>query len=388
MHLIERYATDTGLQIDKPYIYEKYIPLPNNKFIVFHPHSKPAKTPDFWQDVLDLLLPILLKENIAIVQIGGKGEKIYGGVTNFVGNTDFGQVAFLIRNSLLFFGVDTFSCHFAGYYNKPIVCLYSNNNINNVKPYWGDKNKQTLIEPEREPNEKPNYVLDENPKSINKIRPEQVAEAILSQLNIKLTYPYKTIHTGARYFNRLIEMVPNNVIKQSDFNIPAIIVRMDYFHNEQVLYNQISQTNVNIITKNPINPKFLIDAKSRIQQIIYILDDKNNYDFVKFLHENAFNYALVCKTNESDLERYKARYMDFSLVIKDFHNKPNLNNTNKKLFYKSGKFTLSDGNIFHSKIDWLSNNYCNNLIPVVRPIINCNEFWSECEHFAILEEKD
>jgi ADP-heptose:LPS heptosyltransferase len=168
MHLIETYALTCGAKINKPYIYEKYIPLPLNEYIVLQPHSKPSKTYDLWQEVIDILFPILNKVGISIVQIGGQNENAYRGVVNLSGKVDVNQSAYIIRNAKLFLGVDSFGAHLASHFDIPIVSLYSNNNIPNVRPYFGSKEKQVLLEPERN-TLKPTYSLEENPKSINRI---------------------------------------------------------------------------------------------------------------------------------------------------------------------------------------------------------------------------
>ena len=54
MHLVEQYALACGAKIDKPYIYEKFAPLPFNNYITFSPYSKPAKNYDYWREVLSV----------------------------------------------------------------------------------------------------------------------------------------------------------------------------------------------------------------------------------------------------------------------------------------------------------------------------------------------
>lgn len=73
MHLLEQYALTCGVKIDKPTIYESFYPINSNKYICFHPTSKyDSKVYDYWQIVLDLILPVLRNHKIDVVQIGGK----------------------------------------------------------------------------------------------------------------------------------------------------------------------------------------------------------------------------------------------------------------------------------------------------------------------------
>ena len=55
MHLIESYATNCGVKIDKPYILERFFPLNVEKYITFQPFSKGAKSYDGWPDVLEII---------------------------------------------------------------------------------------------------------------------------------------------------------------------------------------------------------------------------------------------------------------------------------------------------------------------------------------------
>ena len=77
MHLLETYALSTGSKIGKPFIVKKFFPVKYEKYITIQNSSgMPAKCYDYFQQVVDFLLPVLNKENIGIVQIGGK-EDVY-----------------------------------------------------------------------------------------------------------------------------------------------------------------------------------------------------------------------------------------------------------------------------------------------------------------------
>ena len=69
----------------------------------------------------------LQKNGIQIVQIGANNERPLVGTYNIAGQTNIGQIAYLIKRSLLFFGTDSFGQHLAGHYNIPLVDLISNN---------------------------------------------------------------------------------------------------------------------------------------------------------------------------------------------------------------------------------------------------------------------
>ena len=67
MHLIERYALNTGVKIDRPEVYQDYFPVPFKKFIVFAPLGKNHKKYLFWQEVINLLTPVFEKKLSLVV---------------------------------------------------------------------------------------------------------------------------------------------------------------------------------------------------------------------------------------------------------------------------------------------------------------------------------
>ena len=97
MHLLERYASSCGVKIGKPYIYDSYFPVSSGKFITFQPFSKPAKNYDYWQEVVDIILPYLKQNNIDIIQIGAKEDRPINGTISVSGQTTISQAAFLIK---------------------------------------------------------------------------------------------------------------------------------------------------------------------------------------------------------------------------------------------------------------------------------------------------
>ena len=110
MHLVEAYATNCGLKIDKPYMYEKFFPLNVDKYITLHPYTKPAKSYDYWQEVVNLLIPKLEEQEIRIIQIGAKDEPRLIGTGYTSGQTNMNQIAYLLKGSLLHLGADSYSC--------------------------------------------------------------------------------------------------------------------------------------------------------------------------------------------------------------------------------------------------------------------------------------
>jgi ADP-heptose:LPS heptosyltransferase len=190
MHLIERYATACGVKIGKPFIYEKFFPLPIQKYICFQPFSKyNSKNYDYWQEVLEILTPYLEENNIKIVQIGTKNDKQFVNTVFLGGQTTINQAAYVIKNSIIHLGADSFGVHIASSYDKKIVALYSNSNIENACPYWTKKQDKILISSNKD--KKPSYSAEESSKSINNIKPEEIASSVLKLLNINTLKTFK-----------------------------------------------------------------------------------------------------------------------------------------------------------------------------------------------------
>src|SRR3954466_6423663 len=112
MHLIQRYALSCGVPIGEPFILPKFYPLVVDKFITLHPNSKyPSKCYSFWQDVIDLIHPILTANDISIVQIGTKEDKPLRGCYYTAGQTTINQAAYIVSHAMIHVGADSFAAH-------------------------------------------------------------------------------------------------------------------------------------------------------------------------------------------------------------------------------------------------------------------------------------
>ena len=150
MHLVEQYALACGAKIDNPTIEPSFFPIPFGKYLTLHASSgMEAKNYDYYNDVMRMIHPFLDKEGIKVVQIGAKEDKKILHCEHYTGGTSLKQTFYVIKNSLLHLGNDSFSTHVASGYNKPLVSIYSVLYKECCGPYWGDKEKQKLFEPNR-----------------------------------------------------------------------------------------------------------------------------------------------------------------------------------------------------------------------------------------------
>jgi hypothetical protein len=379
MRLLDTYATNTGSKIDKPFIYTKFFPLPKEKYITFQAQTPyDSRNYSYWQEVIALIHPHLSKENIHILQVGTKEEKSINGTMSIVGQTTLNQLAYVIENGILHFGADSLSVHLASHFNKPIVSLYSISNPNVAGPHFGDKDKHVLLKGyERVGNKKPSYSQVESPKSIDTIKPEEIAESILKLLNITYSKLPKTVYFGSDYNVKSFEIIPDENININSIPIENPIIRMDYVFNEKTFENIVSLRKSIVFTNKPIRKDLIQKYRKNINQLIYIIDENNDVNFVKTLKNNSINYVLLSFLEEKILNKYKLDYMDYNLIVNRNHKTKkdtNIDNVDG-LYYKSSRVLHSSEGQFISRYDWLNK--------TGNKVVDDPEFWKESDNFYI-----
>lgn len=376
MRLLDTYATNTGSTIDAPFIFSKYFPIPVDKYITIQTQTPyDSRNYEYWQDVIDILNPILFKNNIRILHTGLKDDKKYHGVIDILGQTNINQLAFIIQNSMLHFGADSFGVHLASYYNKPIVALYSISNPNVAGPHFGDKNKHVLIKAyENIGNKKPSYSQVESPKSINTVKPEEIASHVLKLLNIKETINYKTLYIGDRYTHRIIEafadqILPSDLVPQNLLNI-----RLDYIENinDQIynsILNNLSIRPCALVTNKSINLQPFLQFKERLSSIFYDITYQTDTQFINHAMGLGFKIFFVFdlnKSNEFTLNKRKLELIDYAQNIEVVKKSENIdiNNINN-VKYKTNKILFANGKAYLSKAAQEED----------KPIFNLNSEW-------------
>ena len=391
MHLVETYALNCGLKIDKPYIYEKFFPLDVEKFITLHPNSKyGSKCYDYWQDVVDILLPKLEKENIRILQIGVAEDNPIKGCLHAQGKASINQTAYILSKSMLHLGADSFPAHVASGYGKKIVCLYSNNYAANCDPYWTASENKVLFEPERD-GKKPSFAAEEQPKSINTINPEDIAQGVLKLLDIKNNKNFNTLRKGVAYNHAIVELVPNCVADIKSIGIDSIIVRMDLEFNEQVLASQLSRGKCSIITDKTIDINILKHLKENVVELVYIVEENNDPKFIKEIINLGFKVILMSELPPKKLEPIKIDYMDFGIIQQvPFPDEKDVNELKSKnldnLYYKSKRILISNGKSYKGEAAWRTNQPTDPNQNQPLKIIDTKEFWDAIEEFYLLEK--
>lgn len=351
MHILEQYALNCGVSIDKPFILEELFPIPFENYITIHPKGKfPSREYDYWEEVVINLSPILEKYNIKIVQVGAKEDQPLPFCYHTQGQTTFNSLAYIIKNSMLHIGIDSFPIHLASYYDKKIIGLYCNMYPSQSGPYWSKSEDCELLMAELN-NKKPSYSAMENPKTINTIRPENIINGVLRKLSLNENYKVKSLFVGEAFHIKTIEIIPDHLPNLQSFGIDVANVRMDLNFNEDMLLNIMNAYKTNIVTTKAINLEKIARFKNRILNIYYILEDINdfNIEFLENLKVNGFKFVLVSFLPEQETQQIKIHTMDLgNIIVKDFNrNKKILSEIQgKNLRFKSSKLLLSQGKIY------------------------------------------
>jgi len=388
MHLLEQYALACGAKIGKPYIYESFFPLDFTNYITLHRDANfPSRNYKNWQAVVDILTPILDKYQIKILQVGTKKDKPLNRTQSALGLTSINQLAFLIQNSALHVGIDSFPTHIASHYGKKIVAIYSNTSPQNSGPFWGDSKNHRLITSFRG-DRKPSYAFDENPRTINNIPPEKIANSVLELLGISERINFTTVFIGENFSDDLsFGFLPNKTVTAS--LIPEI--RMDLLFNEDVLAQQLSRQKSIITTNKPIKQDLILALKQNIAKIVYLVEEGDSPEFVKFLFDNGILFDCVSTLSEEKISEKKINYYRYCNINRHAKTEEEIavenliKNSTEKFKFKTNYTLFSNAKAYvseqHLKDDESSENHS-----AFHAIKNTSLFFCDIKNLWIVKE--
>lgn len=306
-HLIEVYAKDLGVKIGKPHFKPHFFPILEENYITIHNDNKvQSKDYDYWEDVISLVKAKC--PDIKFIQIGSGKEPKIRNVTKFLDTPNIKQSAYIIKNGLMHVGTDSLPVHIASCFDKPIVAIYAHTHASTCSPVWGAKKNHTIIESHRN-GKKPSYSLKENPKQINLIKPEQIANAILKKLGKKKN-SRKTIFIGNKYKEDFIHVIPDH---KYDASSKKIVIRFDLLHNEGNTLHLFKNNKISIVTNKPLGDEIL--NQKNINCINYF-SDRFDEDFIIQAKKKGVSLRLFC-TNEETLKEERYKFFDDQISLID-----------------------------------------------------------------------
>lgn len=392
MRLLDTYALYCGAKIDKPFIYESYFPTPFDKYVTFQAETPyDSRNYSYWQDVIDMIVPVLSKNGIPILQLGLAKEMGYQRVVNLLGQTNLHQLAYLTRRSSLHFGPDSFGVHLASHFDIPLVSLYSISMPEVAGPHFGSPDKHALFKGyERVGNKKPSYSPQERPKSIDTIRPEEIANAIFRLLNFEFKVPFETVFTGSRYSSRIVrEMIPNSPLVLAQPEQP-IEIRCDLHFDVQILTQQLNYwQKAVLITDKPIDINLLRHFKPRIAFVVYYITENDAPSFVRDVAQLGIPLVLVSRLSPDVIQQKKLQYYEYGVInVVNPTDETTIQNLRKDLdvlYYRSCKIIASNGKIFKSHADEEAGKVSDNEFEYHR-VIDSPKFWQDLDFFTIVKK--
>jgi len=362
MHLLETYALSTGSKIKKPFIFKKIFPLPCSKYITVQNSSgMTGKCYDYFQEVIDFLYQKLDKYGYKIIQIGSKDDKPLQKVINLQGQSNLNQTAFILDNSSLHLGNDSFSIHMCSAFNIPLVALYSVSSPELAGPFWKNNN-QICLTPE---NWSPSFNPNEFPKRVNEIPINKVISAVEKLLFNTQDINIDIIHIGNRYSHYVLECLPKDILAPQLFQNQHINIRFDYINeikdeDYNGLFNNLNIRPCSIITDKPLNLQAFLQFKDKIVNIFYNVTKEIDMNFVNQLESFGGKVQFIFDINKSNkeiLEQRKFDLIDHLQVIEVIENKaPEISLENlKNCKYKSSKLLIGNNQVYLSKAAYLEN---------------------------------
>ena len=387
MHILERYALSCGVKIDKPFILEQYYPIALDKYVIFQTSGKGnSRQYDYWLKVFQYIREYT--KDYKIVHVGLESDQSVAGVdVDLRGKTSIRQLAYLIKNSSLYLGIDSLSTHLAGYYDRKTVALYSYCFAQNCFPIWGKNHNKSLIEVDWQKEGKPSFSLTEKKKKINTIKPEVIAMAVLDQLGIGHDlHLVKTLFIGAEYHNPTIEVVPDSSSYPIFIKDKICNVRMDYHFDEQNLMRLASISKVNIISAKEININILNSIKSKVCGLNIIASNQISEDYLTKVKSLGIKLNLSAPFNE-DWPNLCEKFFDFKLEKDEVITKSQIKNAaeiDENCIFNSEKIIFSEGKVYSCKLFWEKKQP---KLDRSAKVIDDQAFWQESDYFYIYKDE-
>jgi hypothetical protein len=387
MHILERYALSCGVKIDKPFILEQYYPVSLDKYIVFQTSGKGnSRQYDYWLKVFQYIKEYAT--DYKIVHVGIESDQSVAGIDlDLRGKTSIRQLAYLIKNSSLYLGIDSLSTHLAGHYDKKIVALYSYCYAQNCFPVWGNRQNRSLIEVDWAEHGKPSFSLTEKKKNINTIKPEAVAKAVLDHLDVPNDLDLvKTLFIGPEYRNPTIEVIPDSNSYPIFIKDKVCNVRMDYHFNEDNLLRLASICKVNIVTAKEININILNSIKAKICGLNVVASDQISEDFLIKVKSLGIKLNLSAPFNDN-WSSLCEKFFDFKLDKDEVITKSRIKNVSdidESCNFNSEKIIFSEGKVYSCKLFWEKKQP---KLDRSAKVVDDQAFWQESDYFYIYKDE-
>jgi hypothetical protein len=354
-HLIEEYAKNLGVKISKPVVSKQFWPVIPEKYIVIHLESDiDSKKYKYYDIVIDAIKPYLKKLNIQTVQIGSSRSPRLETVDEIIFDLDFKKFAYIISKSCLYVGIDGCFSHYASSIDIPIVNIFGNIYAPINKGYWSDANSINIEAPWKI---KPCFSSSDPEDTVNKIPPEQIAQAILDQLGCSAQLSLTTNFIGDFYHQKVFELIPDFFQPSAEMQNAHWFLRLDYVDDAKYVDAWCSfLKSFSFFSKQLIQPDFIHKYRGKLEKINFIIDHSSpiSDDYLNFLRKAGVASTLLVK-EESDLPTFRNKFFDHNVQLYPKINIETLkqNKINfEASFFSSSKTLISNGKKYPSFYHW------------------------------------
>lgn len=410
MKLAEIYSNSLSVDLPKspPDLPIQFFPTPEKYITIQNSSGQPAKDYDLFQNVVDLIFPYLQNQNIEIIQIGAGEVKNLSKVNNLVNKTNFAQSVYLVKNSLLHFGNDSWAAH-ACAKNTPCVILYGSTSIDAHSPYFFNESS-VFLEAHRN-GKVPSFQVQENPKTINQICPEIVAAKILDIL--KITHDLQkiqSIYAGNLYCQGAseIHVIPD---QPNIPNLPPEIIphlRGDLYFDFNFIAIHLSQKKYILHLSRALDLQqleILGKLKPNIAIALVEIFDDTDPNFIKSLQKLGIPLNLWTQMEMSEHQKIKLDFLDLPLIvrcedtkksevlekIKNYQNwktDDEISRISENIFYYSKIHYISVRGLFNSLFAWKNNITVENVEQKSSGKLFDQSFMDEFDRFLIFFENE
>ena len=149
-HAIEEYAKCLGVKVGQPVISEHFYPVPSDNYITINTDNKKftSKNYDHWVIVFELIRHKLKENNIDVIQVGGAEDLPLKCVDCSILGVSLKQMSYIVKNSKLHFGPDTFISHIASAFDINSIILYGNSYPECSAQVWNKESKSIKLTPD------------------------------------------------------------------------------------------------------------------------------------------------------------------------------------------------------------------------------------------------
>jgi hypothetical protein len=406
MKLLELFALATGLKIGKQFLLERFYPLPDSRpYITIQGGSgMAAKNYPYFNEILDILAPILRSNNVGLIQLGGPEDQPLRHCLHLQGKTDIHQSNYILSRAILHLGNDSWLPHRGGHVGVPVVELFSSTSKYNHSPLDHTPNSE-FIEAHRW-GRNPTFAAQEYPSTINTIRPEQVINAVLKILGSPQKFERESYYIGNLYNNFTIEYIPNFFPNPNELKETLFVARYDLDGTEEILYQTLQTRKMAIVTEKSLNFEILKQLKQNIIIVTYKITNNTDINNIKELKRSGIKHRFVSDIqDEKELSELRFKFLELGMIEKiTKRTKDNFWDESKQylnfeldkdkslsqdgnLWFRSNKFTLSEGKIFLSKSAWRRNLPTTSFENNIMTLIDDPEFWEDLDYFYIFKQK-